>query len=79
MEKVQPPVEEELASAASEFETLAELRAAVKAGLREQLEVEVDAAFRAAAVDALVEASNVDAAGPLVDSRTRELVTALVR
>ena len=78
-EKLLPPVDDELARAASEFETLADLRAAIEARLREQLELEVDAAFRAAAVDALVEASNVQAAGPLVDSRTRELVTALVR
>ena len=78
-EKVLPPPDDEFARAASEFETLAELRADIEERLREQLEVEIDAAFRAAAVDALVEASRVDAAGPLVETRTRELLNNLVR
>ncbi len=78
-EKVLPPLDDELARAASEFETLDELRADVEARLREQLELEVDAQFRAAAVDALVEASRVEASGPLVEARTRELVNGLVR
>ena len=40
---------------------------------------EIEDAFRAAAVDALVEASNVQAAGPLVETRTRELLDGFVR
>ena len=78
-EKVLPPLDDELARAASEFDTLEELRADLRLRLEEQLEEEVETEFRAAAVDALVEASGVQAAGPLVDSRTRELVTGLVR
>jgi trigger factor len=78
-EKVLPPLDDELARAASEFGTLAELRADVERELREQLEDEAESAFRTAVVDALVEASNVEAAGPLVESRTRELVAGLVR
>jgi trigger factor len=78
-EKVLPPLDDELARAASEFDTLDELRAELRTRLEEQLEEEVETEFRAAAVDALVEASGVQAAGPLVDSRTRELVTGLVR
>ena len=78
-EKVLPPLDDDLARAASEFETLAELQADVEGILREQLEAELETQFRAAAVDTLVEASNVQAAGPLVDARARELIAALER
>ncbi len=78
-EKVLPPLDDELARAASEYESLDELRGDIEAVLREQVRAQVDAAFRAAAVDVLVTASRIEAAGPLVDSRTRELVTGLVR
>jgi trigger factor len=78
-ERVLPPLDDELARAASEFDTLAELRADITERLRDQLDEEVDSAFRAAAADALVEASTVDAAAPLVEGRTRELANGLVR
>ena len=78
-EKVLPPLGDDLARAASEFDTLAGLRADIEGGIREQLQEQSDAAFRTAAVDRLVEASAVEAAGPLVESRTRELVNGLVR
>ena len=74
-----PPLDDDLARAASEFDTLAELRADVETRLREQLEEEVEAAFRAAAIDALVAASDVEPAPALVDLRARELVQARVR
>jgi trigger factor len=78
-EKVLPPLDDELARAASEFDTLDALRADIEGGIRSQLEQEADSRFRAAAVDRLVEASGVAAAGPLVESRTRELLNGLVR
>jgi trigger factor len=78
-EKALPPLDDELARAASEFDTLAELRADIEGRIRDVLEEEVETAFRAAAVDALVEASNVEAAGPLVEARTRELLNAFAR
>jgi trigger factor len=78
-EKVLPEVDDELARAASEFDTLAELRADIEARLREQIEVEIDAAFRAAAVDVLVKESRIEPAGPLVETRTRELLNGFVR
>ena len=78
-EKVLPPLDDDRARAASEFETLDDLRADVEGGLREQLEDEVETAFRAATADALVDATPVEAAGPLVDARTRELLGGLVR
>jgi trigger factor len=78
-EKVLPPLDDDLARAASEFETFAELRADVESRLREQIEEEVETRFRADAADALVTASKVEAAGPLVESRTRELLRAFAR
>ena len=78
-EKLLPAVDDELARSASEFDTLAELRADIEGRLREQLEAEIDNAFRANAVDTLVQASGVSPAGPLVESRTRELLTGFVR
>ena len=78
-EKVLPPLDDEFARAASEFDTLAELRSDIEAGLREQFEEELETQFRAAAVDALVEASNVDPSGPLVDARAAELLRGFAR
>jgi trigger factor len=78
-EKVLPPLDDELARAASEFETLDELRSEIDSRLRGQLEEEIDAQFRADVADALVDASKVDASGPLVEARTRELLRGLAR
>jgi trigger factor len=78
-EKVLPQVDDELARAATEFDTLAEWRADVEGRVREALDAEIDAAFRAAAVDELVYASNVQGAGPLVETRARELLNGFVR
>jgi trigger factor len=78
-EKVLPPLDDDLAKAASEFETLADLRADIEERLREQIEEEVETRFRAAVADALVSASKVEAAGPLVEARTRELLRGFAR
>jgi trigger factor len=78
-EKVLPPLDDELARSASEFETLDELRDEIDSRLRGQLEEEIDAQFRADVADALVDASKVDASGPLVEARTRELLRGLAR
>jgi trigger factor len=78
-EKVLPDEDDELARASSEFDTLADLRADIEGRIRTAVEGEVDGAFRAAAVDELVRASNVQAAGPLVETRARELLNGFVR
>ena len=78
-EKVLPPLDDELARAASEFDTLAELRSDVERRLREQLEAEAEVDFRGAVADALVQAARVNAEGPLVEARTRELLRGLAR
>jgi trigger factor len=73
-EKVLPPLDDDFARAASEFDTIEELQADVEHRLREQVEAQVNEAFRRAALDAVVDATRVDPAGPLVDARTRTLV-----
>ena len=78
-EKKLPDVDDELARSASEFETLAELRADIEKRLRDQIDEEIEAQFRSDAIDALVDASNVNASGPLVESRTRELLRGLAQ
>jgi trigger factor len=78
-EKILAPLDDELARSASEFDTLEELRADIDRRIREVLEEETETQFRAAAVDALVEASNVQVGGPLVEARTRELLNGLGR
>jgi trigger factor len=78
-EKVLPELDDELARAASEFDTLADLRAEIERRLLAQVEDEVEAQFRAAVADALVDATALTPAGPLVEARTRELVNGLVR
>jgi trigger factor len=78
-EKDLPPLDDELAQATSEFETLAELRGDIEARLGEQLRDEIESAFRAETIDQLVEASRVDASGPLVDQRAQELLNGLAR
>jgi trigger factor len=78
-EKVLPPLDDDLARSASEFETFAELRGDVESRLREQIEDEVETQFRANTADTLVAASKVEAAGPLVESRTRELLRGFAR
>ena len=78
-EKVLPELDDELARAASEFDTLADLRASIESTLREQLDAEIDAAFRMSAVDELVRASSVQPAIPLVRTRAADLLTGFVR
>ena len=73
-EKVLPPLDDDLATAASEFDTLDELRADIDSRLRAQIEADVEEGFRRAALDKLVDASNVRAEGPAVDGRTRALL-----
>jgi trigger factor len=78
-EKVLPELDDDLAKAASEFDTLDELRADIEQRIRDVLEEEAETEYRAAAVDSLVEASDVKVGGPLVEARTRELLNGLGR
>jgi trigger factor len=78
-EPVLPPLDDELARSASEFETLAELRGEIESRLHEAIQAELDADFRAGAVDRLVEVSKVDISDSLVESRAAELLSAMLR
>jgi trigger factor len=78
-EKVLPELDDDLARAASEFDSLAELRASIESTLREQLDAEIDAAFRISAADELVRASQVQPALPLVRTRAADLLTGFAR
>jgi trigger factor len=78
-EKVLPPLDDELARAASEFDTLDELRADIQQRIRDVLEEQSETDFRAAAADLLVQETGAQAAGPLVEARTRELLNAFAR
>ena len=77
-EKVLPPADDELAKAASEFETFAELRADLESKLKLQIEQEIEADFRLSAADALAKASKVAPAAALVEARASELVNARI-
>jgi trigger factor len=78
-EKVLPPLDDELARASSEFDSLDELRGDIEGRIRTQLEDEIEGEFRQAAVDELVKASKVEPAGLVVEVRTRELLNAFIR
>ncbi|HST24671.1 MAG TPA: trigger factor [Gaiellaceae bacterium] len=78
-EKVLPPLDDELAKSASEFDTLADLRADIESRLGEQLEAEIENEFRAAAVDALVDASRIAPAEGLVQARANSLLANLLQ
>jgi trigger factor len=78
-ERVLPPLDDELARAASEFDSLDELRADIQGRLNDVLSEEAETAFREAAVDSLVDASPVEVADTLVAARATELLRALER
>jgi trigger factor len=78
-EHVLPPLDDELAQTASEYDTLDELRGEIETRLRDQIAEEIEGVYRAAAVDELVKASKVQVSGPLVELRTRELLSGLAR
>jgi trigger factor len=78
-EKQLPPVDDELARAASEFDTLEELKSDIEGRIRAQLEIETESAFRAAVADALADAANVNPSPALVESRAADLWRGLVR
>jgi trigger factor len=78
-EKVLPPLDDDFAHSASEFDTLDELRADIGERIRSLLEEEAESRFRADAVDELIKATDVKPALLLVDMRTRDLINAFVR
>ena len=78
-EKVLQTDDDEPELSASEFDTLDVLRGDIYQRLREQLDEEIEAAVRSSAIDQLVQASGVEAGGPLVEARARTLLNNLAR
>jgi trigger factor len=68
-----PVLDDDFASDAAGFDTLAELREDVVAKLREADENRIEAEFREAVLDAVVRESQVDVPEALVDARAGEL------
>jgi trigger factor len=79
--KVLPEADDALAKAASEFDTLDELKSDIEGRIKEQLEAELEARFREDAVDALASATAIDdtSLAPLVEQRLTELLRGLAR
>jgi len=82
-EKDLPELDDELARAASEFDTLGDLRADIEGRLGAQLDDAVESEFRSAALGALVRESKVELSPELVRQRAsgllRELLQSLER
>ena len=68
-----PALDDDFASDAAGFDTLAELREDIMAKLREADESRVEAEFREAVLDAVVKDSQVEVPAALVDARAQEL------
>ena len=68
-----PALDDDFASDAAGFDTLAELREDITAKLREADESRVEAEFREAVLDAVVRDSKVEVPATLVDARAQEL------
>ena len=73
LERVLPPLDDEIVRKATELSSVDELRADVEGRLQAQLDEEAEAAFRAAAVDRLVDTDRRPAARP--DRRVRGRVS----
>ena len=71
-EKVLPEIDDELAADATEFETLAELRADIEEKLAEAVGQRIEQDFRVAAVDAAVDAATITLPDDLVKARASE-------
>jgi trigger factor len=71
-EKVLPELDDDFASEASEFETLAELRADIAKRVSEAVGERAEQDFRVAAVDAAVDAAAVEMPDELVQARAEE-------
>ena len=69
-----PPLDDEFAKEASEFETLEELRAAVREQLEAAEERRVEGEFRARVLDAAATEAEVEVPGVMVDEKVDEML-----
>jgi len=72
-EKELPPLDDDFAQSASEFDTLDELRDEIRTRMGTVLEARADAEFRDAAVEAAAEGATVELPHDLVHARAHEL------
>jgi trigger factor len=72
-EKRLPELDDDLATEAAGFDTLAELRADVEEKLRAAREREIEAEFREAVVDAAADAATIEAGHDLVHAKAHEM------
>src|SRR5215211_7516686 len=72
-EKQLPELDDDFAAEASEFETLEELRDAIRSQLSEGLEQRAEAEFREAAVDAVAANAKIEIPHELVHARAHEM------
>ena len=72
-EKTLPELDDEFASEASEFETVQELRDAIRSRLAEGLEQRAEAEFREAAVDAVAADARLEIPHDLIHARAHEM------
>ena len=78
-EKVLPELDDEFASEASEFDTVAELRADIEERLGEAVGQRIEQDFRVAAIDAAVEGATMDLPDELALARASERLDRLER
>jgi trigger factor len=72
-EKELPPLDDDFAQSASEFDTLDELREEIRSRVATMLESRADTEFREAAVEAAADAATVELPHDLVHARAHEL------
>jgi trigger factor len=74
-----PPLDDEFAKEASEFETLEELRAAVREQLEEAARQRVEGEFRGRVLDAVAEGAEVEVPEVMVHEKAHEMVESFER
>jgi trigger factor len=74
-----PPLDDEFAKEASEFETLEELRAAVREQLEEAVGQRVEGEFRARVLDAVTEGAEVEVPEVMLHEKAHEMVQSFER
>ncbi len=74
-----PPLDDEFAKEASEFETLEELREAVREQVEAALERQVEAEFRGRVLDAVAQRAEVEVPEVMVEEKSEEMVGSFER
>jgi trigger factor len=78
-QRILPELDDDFAASASEFDTLAELRADIEARLARQAEEAADGDYRRRVLEALAAAAEVEVPAAWIDNRVRERLVGLER